>query len=71
MRLKEKVAIVTGGASGIGKAICIAFAREGGQVVIVDIDKAKSESEMERGWSVMRPMRNDSAALSNRRCKRR
>jgi len=46
MRLKDKVAIVTGGASGTGKAICIAFAREGAQVVIVDIDKAKSKAAL-------------------------
>jgi NAD(P)-dependent dehydrogenase (short-subunit alcohol dehydrogenase family) len=44
MRLNEKVAIVTGGASGIGKAICMAFAREGAQLVLVDIDEEKAKS---------------------------
>jgi 3-hydroxybutyrate dehydrogenase len=40
MRLKDKVAIVTGAASGIGKEIGRAFLREGAQVVIADINAA-------------------------------
>ena len=39
MKLQGKVAIVTGAASGIGRASAIAFAHEGAKVVVVDIDE--------------------------------
>ena len=38
MRLQEKVAIVTGAASGIGRSTAILFAREGARLVLNDID---------------------------------
>jgi 3(or 17)beta-hydroxysteroid dehydrogenase len=39
-RLEGKVTMVTGGASGLGLAICERFAAEGGYVIVADIDEA-------------------------------
>jgi glucose 1-dehydrogenase len=40
MRFQDKVCVVTGGASGIGRAACVRLAAEGGQVVVLDRDPA-------------------------------
>ncbi len=47
-RLDGKVAIVTGGASGIGRAVCEELARRGANVVAADIDGAKAEETAAR-----------------------
>jgi len=43
VRLQNKVAIVTGGAQGIGREYCLGIAREGGAVVIADVDERNGE----------------------------
>ncbi|MCK0506574.1 SDR family NAD(P)-dependent oxidoreductase [Aromatoleum anaerobium] len=44
MKLTNKVAVVTGGGSGIGRATCIELAKAGARVFIGDIDTAKGEA---------------------------
>jgi 3-hydroxybutyrate dehydrogenase len=43
MKLEDKVAIVTGAASGLGKAIAARYAKEGAQVVVADLDGEGAE----------------------------
>jgi 3-hydroxybutyrate dehydrogenase len=47
MRLKDKVAVVTGAASGIGKEIASTFARHGAKLAIADLDLAGADSVAE------------------------
>jgi 3-hydroxybutyrate dehydrogenase len=44
IHLKDKICIVTGAASGIGKEIALAFAGEGGKVAIADLNKKAAQS---------------------------
>jgi NAD(P)-dependent dehydrogenase (short-subunit alcohol dehydrogenase family) len=48
-RLKDQVAIITGGDSGIGRAVAIAFAREGADVVISYLEEEQDAQET-RQW---------------------
>ena len=45
MKLKDHVAIITGGAQGIGAGMALRFAKEGAAVVIADINEEKSKEK--------------------------
>lgn len=47
-RLKGKVALVTGGAMGIGESVCLLMAREGATVAVTDLAKDKGHAVVEK-----------------------
>lgn len=47
-RLDDKTALVTGGANGIGAAICQVLAEAGGEVIVADIDRQAGEALAQR-----------------------
>jgi NAD(P)-dependent dehydrogenase (short-subunit alcohol dehydrogenase family) len=49
-RLEGKKTVVTGGDSGIGRAVAIAFAREGADVLITHLDAEKDDAEETARW---------------------
>jgi NAD(P)-dependent dehydrogenase (short-subunit alcohol dehydrogenase family) len=62
--LKDKIAIVTGGAKGLGAAIAVELDSEGARVVVTDIDgdgAAKTAAELARGESAVCDVRDDAA----------
>lgn len=48
MKLKDKVAIVTGAANGIGRSISQLFAKEGVQVALIDLDQPALDEQVHR-----------------------
>jgi NAD(P)-dependent dehydrogenase (short-subunit alcohol dehydrogenase family) len=59
MRLKDKVAIITGGAEGIGKAYALGFAKEGAKIVVADINLPASKTLVE----ILKSQGNDALAV--------
>src|SRR5687768_12435079 len=58
-RLSGKVAIVTGGASGMGRATAKLFAEEGAKVVVTDLDERGIASLAGEAGPVIRPLKHD------------
>jgi NAD(P)-dependent dehydrogenase (short-subunit alcohol dehydrogenase family) len=74
--LNGKHAVVTGGASGIGRAIAIAFAKEGGTVTIADYARqalptpSRQRATAPKAGASMSRMRRTSSSSSTRSASR-
>lgn len=66
MMLQNRVAIVTGGAQGLGEAICQRLAREGCHVAVADINAEQAAATAERVTAEMRAAGSDRRAIGVR-----
>ena len=57
MKLTDKVAVITGGSRGIGKAVAVAYAREGAKLALC----ARTASELEKTVAEIRELKTDVA----------
>lgn len=67
-RLNKKVAIVTGGSSSIGRAICLAYTREGATVVVADIRPDSRAHSEATGWATADLIRSEGGVAEFMRC---
>lgn len=69
--LKDKVAIVSGAGSGIGRAIAITYANEGAKVIVADINEAHADETVkliqENGGDAFAVKANSSIATENKK----
>ena len=62
MKLMDRIAVVTGAGSGIGRATAVMFAREGARVAVVDLEEATAKAtaeEIERAGGQALALRAD------------
>ena len=61
--LASKVALITGAANGIGKAIAVTLAKEGAHVFLTDIDEGKVQKVVEELQNTIDPLRIDGCSM--------
>ena len=70
-RLKDRVALITGGDSGIGRAVAIAYAREGADVLLGYMPEEEADAQDTAGWiekAGRRPVRLPGDIRDERQC---
>ncbi|MCQ3954963.1 MAG: 3-oxoacyl-ACP reductase, partial [Chloroflexi bacterium] len=66
MLLKDKVALITGGGNGIGRAIVLRFLQDGAKVVTVDLDQAGLEETLKEAGQAGGQVRGEVANITKR-----